>query len=175
MYGALAKAGLLPKAITEQANPDFKIELAGQTIIVEVHTRQMDNAARAKLGVWAKEVSAMVPPPGVSVHFSPSIAPFGEPDPSKPGDTVITNMISRLTAIKACEHQLQDDGPNVLWLDLHSGPTSTLIDTSHALPFASRAGRISSGALWFAMYGTLWPANRRGTIARPACHRPDET
>ena len=42
----------------------------------------------------------------------------------------------------------------MLWLDLCSGPNSMLVDTSHALPFASRAGPIVSGALWAAVYGT---------------------
>ena len=153
-YGTLAMAGLKPKAINEDANPDFRIELGGQTIIVEVHTRQMDIAAQARIDAWANETRAATPPPGVSVQFSPSIAPFGEPDPRKPGDTVIANMISRIAAVKEREHQFQDGLANVLWLDLRSGPGSMLVDTNHALPFASRAGRVSSGALWSAAYGT---------------------
>jgi hypothetical protein len=40
-YGTLALAGLNPKAIDRGANPDFQIELGGQTIIVEVHTKQI--------------------------------------------------------------------------------------------------------------------------------------
>jgi hypothetical protein len=153
-YGTLAEAGLFPKPLGQHTNPDFKVELAGDTIIVEVHTRQMDKAEREKLDAWAKVARAEVPNASVSVQFSPSISPFGEPDPGKPGDTVIANMISRITAIKAREHQLQAGGANVLWLDLRSGPTSMLINTSHALPFLSQAGRISTGALWAAMYGT---------------------
>jgi len=153
-YGALAMAGLCPQAIGQPANPDLKVDIDGQTIIVEVHTRQMDNAAQEKLDAWANEEKAAAPPPGVSVRFSPPIAPFGEPDPQKRGDTVIANMISRIAAVKEREHQFQDGLANVLWLDLRSGPVSMLVDTSHALPFASRHGCISSGALWSAVYGT---------------------
>lgn len=152
-YGALAMAGLRPHAIGQPANPDLRVDIDGQTIIVEVHTRQMDNAAQEKLDAWANEVRAAAPSPGVSVRVSPPIRPFGEPDPQKRGDTVIANMISRIAAVKGREHQFQDGLANVLWLDLISGQIS-MIGTNDALPFSSRGGRISSGVLWSAMYGT---------------------
>lgn len=152
-YGAMTFAGLKPKPIDQGDNPDFRVEVGEKAIIVEVHTKQMDYTQQAKLGAWLDARKHSVPPPGVSVETSPSIAPFGEPDRSKPGDTVVANMISRLAGIKAREHQLHEGLANVLWLDLCSSPLGMLIDTGHALPFMSRMGRISSGALWYAAYG----------------------
>ena len=96
-YGTLVMAKLNPKPISQKGNPDFKLELDQQTIIVEVHTRQMDDAERAKLAAWANAAEAVAPCPGVSVYSSPSIPPFGEPDPAKPSDTVIGSRLKNIS------------------------------------------------------------------------------
>jgi hypothetical protein len=83
------------------------------------------------------------------------VAPFGSPDPKKPGDSVLTNVISEIAAIKEREHQAGDTNAFVLWIDLQNRNTLGGFDYSHELqPIKSGLrGGVESGGYWHALYG----------------------
>jgi hypothetical protein len=83
----------------------------------------------------------------------PSGTPFGSPNPDKEGDSVLTNVIQRVAAIKEREHQANELYPFVVWADLQSVETMRFDYKDHLLPMMSWNGALESGGYWHALYG----------------------
>jgi len=142
-------------------SPEFKVSYGGSDVIVEVHSKQMDGGQQQDLAAFADAVGDEVKKTSSSgltarvVVGSTTVAPMGQPDPKKAGDTVQTNTISRIAQIKDKEHQVDASLPFVLWLDLqdrNTWPFSTFDENT--LPLMSgHHGSLTSGAFWHAFYG----------------------
>ena len=82
-----------------------------------------------------------------------AIAPFGAPDRRKKGDSILTNVISRIAAIKEREHQAARS-PTLCLVGRPSERDVTTLDYSHQLqPLMSWNGEVQSGGYWHALYG----------------------
>jgi hypothetical protein len=131
--GALLEAGypvvLGGKNADTGAKPEFHILLDSVETIVEVWNRNLAGNAAA------------------------TGTPFGAPDPEKPGDSVLTNAIQRVAAVKEREHQAASAQPFVIWADLQSVETMRFDYSDHLQPLMSWNGVLESGAYWHALYG----------------------
>jgi hypothetical protein len=114
------------------AKPEFHITLDGVETIVEVWNRNR---------------------PANFVSGSGTVTPFGAPDPAKPGDSVLTNVIQRVAGIKDREHQAADAQPFVVWADLQSVDTMRFDYSDHLAPLMNDRGRLESGGYWHGLYG----------------------
>ena len=93
---------------------------------------------------------------GVVTSSTIGVMPLGAPDPRKPGDSVLTNSISRICGIKKEEKQIDPEKPFVLWLDLQDTTVwGVSLPEQQLSPIFSqfRSEGVDSGALWFALYG----------------------
>jgi hypothetical protein len=170
-YGALLETwmNVKPGPTVPYSNvvPEFGVDGGDGEVIVEVHTRQLSDAEAAGLEKHDEEVrtkhkeavqSAQVAGAHKNVVTigETEIFPTGRPDPGKPGDTWVTNTISRIASIKEKETQIDPEKPFVLWLDLHDQTVWGFpLDLEFFRPLFSegREGYINSGPFWFALYG----------------------
>jgi hypothetical protein len=167
-YGGLLTAGLqvTPQEPGGKPAPEFLVDAGdGNSVLVEVHAKQIDGEMQTALDQHREERKSQVDEfraklaregkqRGVFVGEPVAIAPFGRPDPDKPGDTISANVISRLCGIKKTEHQFRDDIANVLWLDMQDDYSWNLaLGPREAHPLSSWRGAMISGTLWYALYG----------------------
>jgi hypothetical protein len=166
-YGALLETWMKvhagPKVPYSPASPEFGVDAGDGMVIVEVHTRQLDESEAESLAAHENALQAAAEKTRRESPTAPAVTigetevfPTGAPDPRKIDDTWVTNTISRIAAIKAKETQIDPDRPFVLWLDLHD-------PTVWGLPLAPEylrplfavgpEGQVNSGPLWFALYG----------------------
>jgi hypothetical protein len=103
--------------------PEFHVTADGKVTIVEVWNRNLRSLKTAM----------------------PSGTPFGSPNPDKEGDSVLTNVIQRVAAIKEREHQANELYPFVVWADLQSVETMRFDFKDHLLPMMSWNGALESG------------------------------
>jgi len=87
-------------------------------------------------------------------HFNNTAVPVRlDPAAVFKGDSVLTNVISKIAGIKEREHHADDRRPFVLWIDLQS-EGALVFDYSHQLqPLMSWNGTVASGGYWHALYG----------------------
>ena len=155
-YGALLEAGYKVSPVViknSEPTPEFEISDGAYRAVVEVHAKQYNEDTEKGLQEHRKMIASQPSSPGVAV-YTHVVHPFGRPVPGKPGDSTATNAISRICAIKQKEHQLSDDKPSILWLDfqdLYSGDMA--LTTEQFQPLSSWNENITSGALWYALYG----------------------
>lgn len=165
-YGALLETGISvdANAVVGNRHPEFEVDAGDGKVIVEVHSRQLDpkqiqaikeQKEQHKTSVEAAKERKANPDEIVSV-YGPCIAvmPFGTPE--KMGDSVLTNAISRIAAIKAGEKQSDPEKPFVLWLDFQDLTVFGLsIPLEQLAPLYSKgqSGDVGAGALWYALYG----------------------
>jgi hypothetical protein len=142
--------------------PEFEVNAGDGPVIVEVHSRQLNSdqivlAQKHSEELAAKVQEAKKAPVPVVVMGELEVTPFGAPDSTKPGDSVLTNAISRIASIKEEENQIDPDKPFVLWLDLQDptvwGGLSIAEQQLAPLYTESKDGEVGTGALWFALYG----------------------
>jgi hypothetical protein len=135
------------------AKPEFLVSMDGVETIVEVWTRNLSKEERERIKVQQATSSRTEQVDGGTITTSEAaIAPFSAPDPSKKGDSVLTNLIKVIAAIKDREHQAHDYRPFVLWVDLQSD--SLVFDyLRHLQPLMSWNGAVDSGGYWHALYG----------------------
>ncbi len=168
-FGGLIEAGfdVKPEVETDKPTPDFTATAEDQRVAFEVAAKHQDHEQDELQGRILDAMRGNGPvPTGVehSVHqgrrvsvsmFVSEHQPGGRPDPKKPNDSVQTNLISRVCAIKGSERQIPDDKSAVLVVDFNDfgGPLAphTLIDQTAAV-IAGHHG-FTSGALWYAFYG----------------------
>lgn len=165
-YGALLEAGLTikpgPTVTGKKVVPEFEVDAGDGSVIVEVHSRQMDGQQAQALAAYhmqrrdSIEAAKEANPGKAFVDTSAiDVTPLGAPNPEKAGDSVLTNAISRICAIKANERQSDPTKAFVLWLDLQD-PTVwglPISDEQLAPLWTGHEGHVESGALWYALYG----------------------
>jgi hypothetical protein len=170
-YGALLDTWMTvtpgPKVPYSKVSPEFGVDNGDGDVIVEVHTRQLDNAEaeglkqhHADLSAAHRKAVAAARSTGSTKNVVTSgekeVFPTGAPKPGKKGDTWVTNTISRIAAIKEKEHQIDPELPFVLWLDLHDYSVwGFALDLEFFRPLFSegKEGYVNSGPFWFALYG----------------------
>jgi hypothetical protein len=84
------------------------------------------------------------------------LTPGGKADPKKIHDSVQTNLISRICGIKSNEKQIPGDRSALLVIDLahFGGPViSQFFGPNEAAPVLSGHQGITSGPIWYAVYG----------------------
>lgn len=168
-FGGLIEAGfdVEPLQETDENTPDFVAKDGSQDTAVEVaakhQDKRMDDLEKC---IHDARQGKRPMPDGVehSVHHGHRgridmtvwcHQPAGAPDPSKPNDSVQTNLISRVCSIKGDEHQISEDKSAILIVDFNDfgGPLAphTMIDQTEPL-IAGNYGYVT-GALWYAFYG----------------------
>ena len=156
--GALLEAGfpvqLGAKNATSGAKPEFHVSMDGVETIIEVWTRNRSKQETAQTRAQQAASSNTQQVHGGSITTSvASIAPFGSPNPDKEGDSILTNVISRIAAVKEREHQAHDRQPFVLWIDLQSESSLRFDYSAHFQPLMTWNGVVESGGYWHALYG----------------------
>jgi hypothetical protein len=136
------------------ATAEFLTPMDGTETVIKVWTRNLSVNDREK---FADELATSarthaVDGGNVTIRTA-AVAPFGTPTPGKKGDTVLTNMISRIAAIKEREHQAHDQRPFVHWIDLQSHDALMFDSSSHLQSLSSSNGAVCSGGYWHALYG----------------------
>lgn len=170
-YGALLETwmDIKPKPSVPGSNvsPEFEVEGGDGPVIVEVHSRQLDNAQVTTTSIHhaglqdkhAAEVNKAQEAGrkgNVVTSEAREVFPTGPPDPNKSGDSVLTNTISRIAGIKGNEKQIDPAKPFVLWLDLQDPTVWGLPicdELFRPLHTESKEGHVGSGGFWFALYG----------------------
>ena len=167
VYGGLLEAGFCVSPVSEDQvrTPDFKIASHGGPVEVEIAAKHPHQPQQALLdAVQAKDAEF---PQGVdySIRHSEGTTieaitfeyqPGGEPNPEKRHDSVQTNVISRIAQIKEKETQFSSTCPAVLAIDLTSFGIRDTVDlmlSKQIAPLISGYHGLTSGALWYAMYG----------------------
>lgn len=166
-YGGLLGAGFTVRPIprTMAPTPDYRVDAGDGEVIVEVFSKHQNKEEDKLLDVVHSQTAPL--PPGVErntriigdkkmVSTVVCITPGGKPDPSKPGDSVQANVISRLCGVKTQERQIPADKPAILVLDLaHFGGAhmSEFVTGEDACPIISGHYGIVSGPIWYAFYG----------------------
>ncbi|MDE0383012.1 MAG: hypothetical protein OXI22_03940 [Defluviicoccus sp.] len=168
-FGGLIEAGfdINPVVETETPTPDFIATTEDQKVAFEVAAKHQDREQDELQGQIhdAMHGNGLIPE-GVEHNvyrgrrgsiemFVSEHQPGGKPNPEKPNDSVQTNLISRVCAIKGRERQIPDDKAAVLVVDFNDfgGPLTphTLVDQT--VPATSGRDGFTSGALWYAFYG----------------------
>jgi hypothetical protein len=180
-YGGLLKAGfsVTPILRRDDSTPDFRIDAGDGPITVEVFAKHQDREQDDLLNVVHSNDALL--PDGVERHSQTSRhgtitttviehTPAGRPDPSKPHDSIQANLISRVCAIKQDEKQIPEDRPALLVADFaHFGGAvlAEFLKSGQTAPIESGHQGITSGALWYAMYG--W---KNAPIFEEGSHKP---
>jgi hypothetical protein len=169
-YGGLLETAMSvktnPRVAGKKVVPEFDVDAGDGSVIVEVHSRQLDpDQAKAiadhqKRHLAEAEVAAEEArnkgEKGVVTSSAIGVIPLGAPDRNKPGDSVLTNAISRICRIKQDDKQIDPAKPFVLWLDLQDptvfGPVMAEEQLSPIFSEFRNEG-VGTGALWFALYG----------------------
>jgi len=170
-YGALLETSMnvspAPSVQGSNVSPEFEIDKGDGSVIVEVHSRQLDEEQSQNLDANAIELQkrhdeevekprAAGKAKNVVTMGEVEVFPSGAPHPGREGDTVLTNTISRIAAIKQNEKQVDPDKPFILWLDLQDQTVWGLPPSEEMFsPLYSEGaeGYVGSGAFWFALYG----------------------
>ena len=170
-YGALLETGMTvspgPSVPGRNVIPEFEVNGKDDPVIVEVHSRQLDNEQTQSIGEHFSQLHSKHQATVQTEKTSKSgkvvittgeleIVPFGAPNQNKRGDSILTNAISRIASIKKSEKQIDHQKPFLLWLDLQD-PTVWRFPISEEqlspLYTEDKDGAVGSGALWFALYG----------------------
>lgn len=171
-FGSLLETGMDvipgPKIVESNASPEFEIKNGNSSVIVEVHSRQIDKIQkramaenRQALDLKHAADKQMAAADGekknvVTIDIQ-EVFPYGEPAVGKEGDTVATNAISRVASVKGKEHQVDSSKPFVLWLDLQDetvwGGLSVSDDHFSPIYTETKDGVVGPGVFWFALYG----------------------
>lgn len=171
-YGGLIEAGFTVVTIdpnNQVPTPDFHINIDGSRIEVEVAAKHQDEEQDKFQEAIDKALHSKNPefPNGVEHRVyreSNSIVktvvsvqhPGGVPNPDKPHDSVQTNVISRICGIKKEENQISGNYPSILIIDLTSfggRHGAALLGSEQTAPMMSGHRGLTSGALWYALYG----------------------
>ncbi|MFG1243641.1 hypothetical protein V5F31_14800 [Xanthobacter sp. V7C-4] len=156
-----------PSVPGSNAKPEFEADAGDGPVIVEVNSRQLDSdqvkgladhhadvTARHAADVAKAQVLGTIK--NVVTTGITEVFPTGAPDPEKPGDSVLTNTISRIAQVKQNEKQIDPAKPFVLWLDFQDpGVWGTPLADELFRPLYTecKEGHVHSGPFWFALYG----------------------
>lgn len=168
-YGALLESGFKVAPISRQKGtntPDFTINAGDGRVVVEVFAKHQDRSQDVVVEAIHSPLGTALPPEVErtthvqgerSITFTTGlVAPFGQPDPKKAGDSIQANAVQRLCGIKSNEKQLPSDAPVLLVVDFvhFGGPhASSFVSAEEAWPVMKGHHGLSCGPLWYAMYG----------------------
>jgi hypothetical protein len=156
-YGYLGIAGFNPVPVPTASTrtPDFLVRSRrGDPLEVEVHAKHLSPSATAAMaeGVRRREELRHDLREGGIGTVETEVRPFG--DAVKPGDTNITNAISKVASIKAGDHQFHQGMPGLYWLDFQDVHNWNMALTADAaLPVLSFREELWSGSVWYGLYG----------------------
>ena len=140
--------------IATGAKAEFHITMDQTETVIEVWGRNLGEGDRKRIAAELEASAKTEHVTGGTITISSAaVAPFGAPTPGKKGDTILTNIISRIAAIKEREHQAHDQRPFVLWIDLQSEGALMFDFSPHHQPLSSWNGVVTSGGYWHALYG----------------------
>lgn len=156
-----------PTVTGSNVRPEFEVDAGDGPVIVEVHSRQLNED---QVGALADHHTDLIARHAAEVSQARSaniaktivtaghieVFPTGAPVPGKAGDSVQTNTISRIASIKQNEKQVDPDKPFVLWLDLQDPVVWGLPvpeELFRPIYIEAKDGYVSSGPFWFALYG----------------------
>lgn len=168
-YGGLLEAGfeVTPIIRASDATPDFTVDAGDGPVTVEVFSKHQDKQQDKLMaaantpdgehpyGIERSETTVGERTLRMAVT---ELTPGGRPDPTKEGDSVQANLISKVCSMKPDETQVAADRPCVLIADFthFGGPTaSQLIEPHHTSPLIRgfRGRALCSGAMWYGVYG----------------------
>lgn len=149
-YGYLLEANITVKTPkTKSSKPEFLIKENGETIRVEVTSKQSDKTEAISLENFLKESPRFKEGQKVAIREHVDI-PFGKP--TKEGETVTENEIHKIAQIKQDEKQFDQEQTSILWLDFQD-ECWQLYSPEHAIPISTHNGEFYSGGIWYAFYG----------------------
>ena len=173
VYGGLLESGFEVTPINPNgvSTPDFNIETHSGLVEVEVaskhQSREEDILQQDIYKAMNTEEAEFLD--GVEHHvvrcenykIETAISehhPSGKPSPEKPDDSDQTNLISHLCSLKEDEKQISGTSPAILAVDLTAfggiqAASMLFSDPSQASPIICGNSGLTSGALWYAMYG----------------------
>jgi len=168
-YGGLLEAGfdVTPIIRASDATPDFTVDGGDGPVTVEVFSKHQDKqqdklmaAANTPNGVHPYGIERSEATVGNSTIRTAmtELTPGGRPDPTKKGDSVQANLISKVCSMKPDETQVAPDRPCVLIADFthFGGPIAAQMLKPHQTSPLIRGfhGRgLCSGAMWYGVYG----------------------
>lgn len=166
-YGGLLEAGFQVKPIvrTSDATPDFTVDAGDGPVTVEVFSKHQDEdqddlvaAVNTPDGEHPQIIERAEATSGnTTVRTTVAeLTPAGRPDPTKAGDSVQANVISRVCSMKRNESQVDPERPCVLVADFtHFGPppAAQLLDPAQTSPLLRGHHDLCSGGMWYGMYG----------------------
>jgi hypothetical protein len=170
-YGALLETAMkvtpAPTVPGSNVSPEFEADAGDGSIIIEVHSRQLDAAQVQALEQHRQDLeqkhkanvdkSKAAGKSRVVTSSAIGVTPFGAPDGLKPGDSVLTNTISRICNIKKGDKQIDPAKPFILWLDLEDpivwGWLSISLAQLVPVYTEQKDGAVGAGGLWYALYG----------------------
>ena len=166
-YGGFLDAGfsVTPIPRRDDTTPDFCIDAGDGPITVEVFAKHQDkqqddifSAIHVKNGALPDNVERCAKSSkDVAINMTIlELTPAGTPDSTKPNDSVQSNMISRVCAIKRDEKQIPKELPAVLVMDFahFGGPIGAeFLKSGQAAPIESGHHGITCGSIWYALYG----------------------
>ena len=166
-YGGLLEAGftVTPIKRTSSATPDFTVDAGDGPMVVEVAGKHQDKLQDALGAAMADSNTALPAGASRSTWTHPdrtvtmttgAMTPGGEPDPTKPHDSVQANVISRVCGMKTNEKQIPDDRPALLIADFTNfghWAAAGMLELEHATPLLNGFRGPTSGGMWYGFYG----------------------
>lgn len=128
---------------------DFKVLENGKNecVYIEVQTKNLAQNSTIDHGATIRVNNKLR-----TEMTTKEIVPYGLPDCNKRNDSVCTNMISKICAIKQDETQLSDTVPSIIWVDLQDN-SHMFSELEHCMPILSKNEYLTSGCIWHALYG----------------------
>lgn len=166
-YGGLLEVWfeVIPIPRKDTSTPDFTVDAGDGTVTVEVFSKHQDKE-QDKL-VAAANTPDGEHPYGIersettvgdrTVRMAMTeLTPGGRPDPTKAGDSVQANVISKVCSMKEDESQVNPDRPCALIADFthFGGPIAAQLVNPHQTSPLIRGHRgLCSGGMWYGVYG----------------------
>lgn len=141
----------------EHPTSDFNIEIGDTPIAVEVTCKHLNEDVADDLEAFHADDEANYEP-GLTVrtkYYHPGTRDLSD----GPGSAYVAQ---KFAILKPEAHQVVDEQPAVLWVDLQEPDWKLSPET--ALPVCLEKGAFTSGGLWHAFYGREENSSQRGTL-----------
>ena len=174
VYGGLLEAGFKVTPIDSKKGiptPDFRLDSHDDSVEIEVASKHQPEKEADKRELIHKAMNTNGAKFPEDVEYCErrykdrvckiavsELFPSGAPDPKKSGDSVQSNAISGICAIKGDEKQFSGKSPAILVVDLTAFggreiASMSFSNPSQASPLICGHEGLTSGFLWYAMYG----------------------
>ena len=176
VYGGLLESGFEVAPINTMSNfptPDFNIDTLSGSVEIEVASKHQCKAEDMRQqDIYKAMNTEEVEFPENVEHYVRSnenttvkmviseLNPSGKPNPEKSDDSAQTNLISHICSLKGDEKQISGGSPAMLVVDLtafggREVASLSFSNLSQAFPLICGNYGLTSGALWYAMYGWI--------------------